>query len=244
MKKHLSVIGLFCRSTIYRLLGVSVLAIAAEIILFVLAMKNNPDYGIEMLISTAYIPVVFLLWFMLFTVVLVLPGCDFKSCSAYTFRRLRISEKAVFVCQSIYNAVCYLMLLCIQIVAAYGLCMIYTHFAPAELLSGHTVFLAFYRSDFLHSILPLQEGVRWGLMAIAVLSMGICSADFPYMNRRGSFGFVTVANAVIVAGFFVKELGYFALLSFATFLTSGVALFNVFTDEEEEDEIYENGAAI
>ncbi|MBR4303820.1 MAG: hypothetical protein IKT81_00675 [Clostridia bacterium] len=243
MKKHLSVIGLFCRTTLYRLLGLSVLAIVAEVILFTQALKNNPDLGIELLIENSRVPFVFAAWFLLFTFILVLPGCDFKSRSVYTFRRLRISERAVFVCQAIYNMACYIMLLCMQIVTAYGLCVLYTHLAPAELLSGHTVFLAFYRSDFLHSILPLQEGMRWGLMAIAILSMGICTANFPFMNRRGSFGMTTVANTVIVMGFYVRELGYFGLLPLVTFLTMGIALFNVFT-WEEEDEVYENGAAI
>ena len=243
MKKYLSVAGLFCCSTLYKLLGVSVLAVAAEIIMFITAMKTYPDYGIELLVKSSRTAIVFAVWFVLFAAILVLPGCDFKSRSGYTFRRLQISEKAVFVCQSVYNLTAFVMLLCMQILTAYGLCMLYTHLAPADMVSGHTVFLAFYRSDFLHSILPLQETVRWAYIVMALVSMAVCTAHFPFMNRRGSFGFTVVVNTVVVMFSFVNKLGYFGMLPFVTFLTAGKALFDVFT-WEEEDEIYENGAAI
>ena len=79
IKKHLSVFGLFCRSTVYRLLAVSVAAMGAEVFLFVRAAVQNPDYGIEKCIESSHIMWVLCAWYLLFLAVLCIPGSDFGS---------------------------------------------------------------------------------------------------------------------------------------------------------------------
>lgn len=234
MKKHLSVFGLFCRSTLFRLLVVSAAAVAAEICLFVKSVRQHPSFGLEMALDDSGVMWVLCLWYVLFVAILCIPGSDFKSRSGYTFRRLRISEKWVFVWQSVYNTLGFVMLWAIQIIAAYAICMIYMNIAPAEFLSEQTVFIAFYRSNLLHSILPLEETTKWAVNIIIIVSSGVSTAYFPFANRRGNFAIVTALEAIVAILSFVRELGYFGILPITLVFTTGVSLFNVFAWEEEE----------
>ena len=244
MKKHLSVIGLFCRTTIVPLAVVSIAAVCAEMYMFLSCMHENPDMVLEQCISRSRIGLLLFGWYLLFCVILCIPGCNHGSKSSYTFRRLRIKERGVFFWQAGYNAIAFTILLLMQIVTAYVMCRIYIAADPAGVANHQTIFLAFYRSDLLHSILPLEETTSWAMIGIYLLSNGICTAYFPFANRGGRFASVTVATAIITFLSFVCKLGYFRLMPLSLILTAGVAIFNVlcWEDEYETEDQTENQA--
>ncbi|MBR4954642.1 MAG: hypothetical protein IKY46_01860, partial [Clostridia bacterium] len=87
MKKHLSVIGLFCRSTVVPLAVVSIAAVCAEMYMFVTCMRENADLVLEQCIRQSHVGLVLGAWYLLFCIILCNPGCNYGSKSSYTFRR-------------------------------------------------------------------------------------------------------------------------------------------------------------
>ena len=101
MKKHSSVLMLLARSTIYRVLALLVLLAVIERVLFGRALPYGQfgEDGLKTCFSESYIVWAFGLYFLLLTALLCTTGCAFCSRTGDTLRRLRISEKAVFLWQ-------------------------------------------------------------------------------------------------------------------------------------------------
>lgn len=210
MKKHLSVFMLMARSSFYKILGLLAAAAAVEGVLFWLALRRGPvqgSFGLELVIEDSHMIWVFGVCFLLMTLLLALTGCEGKSKCGYTLQRLSVSGRWVFFWQSVYNVLCYLLLWAVQILVAVALCRLYERLAAPEYVSGQTVFLAFYRSDFLHSLLPFEDAVFWVRNAAFALSLGICAARFPLAQRAGkrfTEGIVLVCG---VFWLFSREIG-------------------------------------
>ncbi len=73
--------------------------------------------------------------------------------------------------------------------------------------SEQTVFLAFYRNPFLHSLLPLEETSRYIGNAILVLCLGVSSACFSFRLRQGRKGIAVIALAAVTVAEFSREMG-------------------------------------
>lgn len=195
MKKFLSVFSLYIRSSVYKLIAVIILMTAAQIVLFNKTL--NSDYatavtltGIESLTDVSRVQIVFAAAFLAVTVFLILSGSEFGTKQGYTLRRLCVKEKSVLLCQATANTLLYAVLLISEILISYVLCMMYMKFAETPgiaekaLISNQTVFLAYYRSNFLHALLPLDDILKHISNLVALLGMGFTSAVFPYFLRR------------------------------------------------------------
>ena len=164
MKKHLSVFMLMARSSIYKVISVFVLMAVVEYGLVCMRLNQgvmSDQHNLEIVVDESRILWVFGAVFLLMTVFLCQTGCGFSSKTGYTLRRLSISERMVFVWQSIYNMMCYCLLWFVQILVVFGLCNLYVNMAPEGFVTNQTIFLAFYRNDFLHSLLPMEDAGFW-----------------------------------------------------------------------------------
>ena len=184
MRQHLSVLTLLTRSTIYPIAVLLAVMAAVEAVLFSLAMGANGTLSLTGMIRSSRIVWVFGAAFLLLTVLLCRTGCEFGSRQGYTLRRLSISERAVFAWQWGYNTACYLLLWWWQALIAFALCLWYASQAGPELVGSQTIFLAFYRSELLHSLIPLEEVSRWVRNGVMALGLGACAALEPFLQRR------------------------------------------------------------
>lgn len=219
MKKHLSVFMLMARSSIYKILGLLALMAAVEGALFCFVLSRGDvggAYSLELMIQQSHILWVFGAGFLLMTLLLALTGCEGKSKCGYTLKRLSVSERWVFFWQSVYNVLCYLLLWAVQILIAVALCRLYEGLAAPEYVSGQTVFLAFYRSDFLHSLLPFEDAVFWVRNAAFALSLGVCAARFPLAQRAGKRFTEVIVLVCGVFWLFSREIGAFGSCVLAT----------------------------
>lgn len=238
MKKYISVFSLYVRSSIYKLIAVIVLMAAAQIVLFNKTL--NSDYatadtlmGIESLTEVSRIQFVFGAAFLAVTAFLILNGCEFGTKQGYTLRRLCVKEKSVLLCQAMANTLFYAVLLISEILISYVVCMMYMKFAETPEIaekvsvSNQTVFLAYYRSNFLHALLPLNDILKHISNLIALLGMGFTSALFPYFLRRKK-----VSLEVFILMFFISfnfpnnwtsSSGDVVIIGVALFLT-GIAV--------------------
>ena len=206
MKKHSSVFMLMARSTIYRVMGLLILMAVAEGGLFWLRLQQGAidgNFSLEAIISESRLSWACAAFFLFVNV--ILSWGSYTISDAYTAARLSVSGKAVYLWQCIYNSLCYLLFWMVQILIGIGLCLVYEAMAPAEFVSNQTVFLAFYRSNFLHSFLPFEDTWVWVRNILLVVALGICSSRVPGKNRKIGIGscFLIAATGV----FFVQGIG-------------------------------------
>ncbi len=163
---------------------------------------------------------------------LTLPLCDlFGSHPGLTLRRLRLSERAATLVFAAFGALCLLLLACAHICALFLLSAPYGAQARA---------LAFLRTDFAHSLLPVGDAPRIARNLLLCLALGLAAARFSYRQRRGRkpLALPLLLSAVLVGfsrgGFGTWEqdllLGLFALLVLAH------QLYALFAPEEEAEE--------
>lgn len=213
MKKHLSVLMLMTRSTIYKVLGIMLLMCGAEFALFNRAlsrMESQSSMGLELAFSESFIRIAFFAGMLAIYLMISKTGTAKKSGCHYTLLRLSVGENWIFFWQSVYNILCFALLVMIQTAAAIGLCYYYMEVSGDNTLTHQTIFLAFYRSDFLHSLLPFDEPHSIAASIITVIILGISSAMIPMVQRHGrGHGFLLYLAWWCAIYVFQREVGNF-----------------------------------
>lgn len=243
MKKHLSVFGLFARSSIYKVLGILGLMCVAEIGLFVLkfAGEAKAEYvgRFEYYVGVSRIEICLALAFIFITFALCLPGTEFASKVGYTLRRLSVSERAVFYHQVVFNTIVYIFLWAVQIGLLYGFGLWYSATVPSAFANNNSIFLAFFRDDFMHTILPLSEVMLWIRNFLLVITLGFASAEFPYIQRRKKYSSFIIPVTIFMLLFFITGIGGVENIIFSVLLFIIVVskcLCNIYHKEESYDE--------
>lgn len=186
MKKHMSVLMLAAGCWIYKLLALIIAMAVAQTGLFLLAMNRKPEAALERVLTASRVSWVFAGAFLLMTGLLLFSGFqNGGSKSNYSLRRLSVGESSVFLCWAAGNCLCLLILWAAEAMIMLGLCKLFTLRAEPSLVSGQTVFLAFYRSPFLHSLMPLEEISRWIRNLFMLVSLGAATASASFRQRRG-----------------------------------------------------------
>ena len=235
MKKHSSVFMLMARSTIYRVLGLLILMAVAEAGLFWLRLQQGAidgNFSLEAIISESRLSWACAAFFLFVNV--ILSWGSYTISDTYTAARLSVSGKAVYLWQCIYNTLCYLLFWMVQILIGIGLCRVYEALAPAEFVSNQTVFLAFYRSKFLHSFLPFEDTWVWVRNILLVVALGICSSRIPGKNRKIGIGscFLIAATGV----FFVQGIGEAVALIIAAIVCAVPAVVKALSKEVPDED--------
>lgn len=204
MRKHLSVFMLYARSSLFRILLLFVLMAAAELVMFYFAAEKivtMESISLERMFERSHISLVLALVFVLMSLQLCSVGCEFGSRQGYTLRRLMVSERAVFAWQAAFNSIMYFILLVLQL----GLALLMCSYGVEKLgawASNQSIYLAFYRSEFLHSLLPLDDWTRYLRNFCMIIALGTASALFSYHQRRKKIGIsMIIMLPVTVLGF-------------------------------------------
>lgn len=209
MKRYLSVFEMIARSSIYKVLLILVGMIAVEAAFFYNTVMHPEGLNIEEYIDQSQYSLIFKIAYVLITLVIVLPGMNLGSTQSYTLQRLRIKEKRIFWLQALYNTLSYVLLWGVQLVVILVSAMIYQKNLPSAAIWSHqTLFLAFYRSDFMHSILPLEDGPGWWVLGFVIVGTAFVVAEFTKQQRRGKFAFELPLMVVAMFLSFPRELGY------------------------------------
>ncbi|MGI6627658.1 MAG: hypothetical protein ACOX4K_04815 [Bacillota bacterium] len=228
MKQHLSVLMLAARSTIYKVLGLFVVLAITQGALFYFTLQKTlggEPIGLEQLISQSRIAIVGGVCFVLLCAELSLTGCELGGSKVrYTLKRLSVREEAAVFWWAGYNTVCFFLFWVFQLVIALLLCQLYVTRMDPAYVSGQTIFLAFYRNRFLHSLLPLAETSRYVRNGFFILCLGISAACSSFRQRRGEKGIAMVVLTIIVAVNFSKPVGSFESDLPLVFITLSMAV--------------------
>lgn len=195
MKRYISVFEMIIRSSIYKVIGILALLSMVELGTFFIAFQQplaSIQPNLEELIDQSHFVYMFGIAYLLMTVALVLPGTNIGSMQGYTLQRLRIKEKKVFLLQCIYNVLCYVLLWATQLGVLLVASSYYMAHKTDAVLTNQTVFIAFHRNEFMHSILPMQDVVNWLLLVGIIIGTGCFAADFTRMQRRGKVAWILI----------------------------------------------------
>ena len=241
MKRYLSVFEMITRCSIYKVLGLLLAMVIAESIALGIAWNQQLAVyqpNLEEWIDQSYIVITFGIAFFLLTKILSSTGTNVGSMQGYTLQRLRIEESEVHKLQCIYNILAYVLLWMTQLVVFLVAAVVYVTYKSNVVLTNQTVFLAFYRNEFMHSILPLEDGFGWCLIVFFIVVTGVLVARLSRMQRSGQTAWSVVVFLVMSVFCFPRELGEQPLFVFvdASLWTLFLVLQAILNKEARENE--------
>lgn len=238
MRKHLSIFMLMVRSSIYKILLVFLAMAAVEAALIALTqdVKESLLFNI---IDQSHIFFVYVLAASLVQIILLGVCTSGSAKPRYTLARLSVSEKTVMLWHWLCGALCFLMLWLWQAILVYAFAMWHHAAANGEFVSHQSIYLATFRSQFLHSLLPLEDISRIVRNALIAICMGGINAAAAYKMRRGKKALFGSALAIaLYAGTFRAEhfeISYDAFMIVAFFIVTVICMGGVFTGDAEVD---------
>ena len=255
MQKHISVFGFYVRSSIYKVLLILLLMAVAEAGVFLSVFHGELANYYELLeqvaqgnAAAAYLArpenlfdnrlfiIILELANIAVSVMLVLPGCEFKAKTTYTIKRLQVSERAWFFWQVLCSMMTYLLVYAVQLAVIVGLSQYYVNHVPKELIGNQSIFLMFYRSEFLHSLLPLADTQIWIRNLLLLLGFSFAVAGYSYQQRRKKHPMALYWMITGSTFFFRQEIAGISnviFLSLVSLIVITKLLFNVLAVEEE-----------
>lgn len=197
MKRYLSVLALDARCTVYKMLGILVMMAIAQLAFFYRVLQNTinqwqeiganwRENGLlvtfEQAIEGSYINIFFVITLVGIMLVLIWSCSEHgKSRSKQLLWRLRIERRRLFVVWSIYRFFCILIVFAWQILLVMAMDELYQYMI-AQGLAPQSLFLAFYRDDFLHGLLPISDIMGCILLLCFVVLWSMSIAYVGYMG--------------------------------------------------------------
>lgn len=195
MKKNLSMLSIVVRSSIYKIMGILLGMGVLQTVLFYQAFRSlhtepigSSWYSLELfeeVLQDAQVHYIFLAAFILICVTLIWAESERRgSKTFYLYDRLAVDFKSRFLSWSIYNVLCLLMLFAVQVLLVFGLGVIYQLLADPDFVLRPMYFSAFYKSRFLHCLLPMEEWLKWVRNVLMILAVGMEIADCSCRGRK------------------------------------------------------------
>ena len=224
MRRYCSVLGLAARSTFWRVLAATLLSCGAEAALFLVtlngwpfvvygpdqAWKANNPMGLEGLIAHSHIALCFGLGLLAVCAALAFLGWEGSGCrTGYTLRRLRVGERALSLLWGGYGAACLVIYWAAHAGTVLALCGAALPRLSEEAASPLSLFLACYRSPYLHALLPLEDVWLLARNLLLCAGLGLGMAAFTHERRHGSRAWGWIPLALCAALLFPLPMGAF-----------------------------------
>ena len=207
MKKYGSALGPAARLTVWKVLGISLLAAGVHCLLFLTALNgwdvvNLGTPSLESVVWMGKLNRVFRVGLLLVCAVLALPWQERGTRTGYTLRRLSVNERVLVLLWGGLNALLLLIFWGVQTAVVLALSQHYLQTALADTASRQSLLIAFSRSPYLHALLPLWD---WPVMLRNVLgcaALGLSAAALPFHWRHGRKSWTLLFLAVVAAVLF------------------------------------------
>ena len=192
-------------------------------------------FGFENLLRSAAQPAGKWWTVMLMAFLVASAGYDKNTRTVYTMNRLGLSENQVTLIFGLVFTGYFLLYWAFQLAVCYGFFVWYSRFT---LVGSNAWMLACWRSEWLHTLLPLGEW--WGYLRNAVIcgSFGFTAAFGSQLMRRGKYPFAFLVPPVLCLFLLSGRIGEFVPDILLTILLIASAIgffFNVKGGCEDED---------
>ena len=224
MRRYCSVLGLAARCTFWKVLAATMVSCGAEAALFLITLHGwpfviyGPDQawradnpmGLEGLIAHSHIALCFGLGLAAVCGTLALPGWEGSGCrTGYTLRRLRVGERALSLLWGGYGTLCLLFYWAAHLGTVLALGAAAMPHLSERAASPLALFLACWRSPYLHALLPLEDVWLWGRNLLLCAALGLGTAAFSHERRHGHRAWGWIPLALGAALLFPLPMGAF-----------------------------------
>jgi hypothetical protein len=201
MRRHLSVLYVSARATIYRvLLLLGLMAVAEGGLFYALRGKWQDTLPFSKAVSASGVPIVCAICFALLCAMLLLTNV-LGSKAKYTLWRLSVPESAFVLWQGVYNSFCLLAFWATQVLLLLGMNRVYFASIDPALLGTQSQLIALYTGTFSHAFLPLADVATLVRNVLFVVGVGMAMAGDSHHLRRGSlpgFGLIALVLAAVL----------------------------------------------
>ena len=207
MNRYLSTVGLYARSSLYKILLITLVTalLAGALVYYYPVGQEANNYYVDSdgnrmpytyiepyldgVIGISRAPVVCAVGFTAIVAVMCLTGCGYGVKTDYTVRRLRVREKTACLLWAGYHAAMLLFFWAVLALTLYGVLLHSQGKVPEWYgqVGSQTMMMLCYTDTFLHHLVPLQDVAMWGLSVSSVLAVAFTTVLFSYRQRHGSF---------------------------------------------------------
>lgn len=224
MRRYCSVLGLAARCTFWKVLAATMVSCGAEAALFLITLHGwpfviyGPDQawradnpmGLEGLIAHSHIALCFGLGLAAVCGTLALLGWGGSGCrTGYTLRRLRVGESRLTLLWGGYGVLCLVLYWAAHLATVLALCTAAMPHLSERAASPLALFLACWRSPYLHALLPLDDVWLWGRNLLLCAALGLGTAAFSHERRHGHRAWGWIPLALGAALLFPLPMGAF-----------------------------------
>lgn len=184
MKRDFAIFKLAARSTLLWVIGVFILSAGVDIYIVthefpnILANRSSIVY-LEDVISYSSLSFAYTGFAILLGIVLLIPVGSFKKARSnpqYLLGRLNCSNGAAVFWWGLYNTICLLAYRGLHLVVMYLL--LKNHLEDVTYAAGeNTLFLAFCRDEYLHSLLPMEHFSAQVMHIVLIVAVGMLSGQ-------------------------------------------------------------------
>ena len=195
MKKYISVLALDVKNTIFKVLGILILMSVAQLGYFYLFMQKELAFwhiaaaswqvpgmvtSFDLMLTESRMEIFFMISVALVGAVLI-RGCSEhgKVRSKFTWHRLQIERRQVFAVWAAYRVLCMALVAAWQILLLIVMDGMYQEIW-AQGYAPQSLFLACYRNEFMHGLLPLSDPFYAVRLVCCLLFWGMGTAYVGY----------------------------------------------------------------
>lgn len=242
MKRCLSVFGLFLKQSLSEVLALSTVLLIVQGYHFWGICSEGPEELHSALINYD-LNHAFIFNFALLTVYLAKIGCDRSGKSVYTYNRLQISQKHIYLIQAACNLLAYWFFFTVQMILMLVFAVIYSRIHP-DYIGPMSLVQAIYRTPLFRLVLPLQDVFTWLGNVVTLTALSLCVAVFPLRSRYGKVSISAILMGLLAVFYLylqIYENTYFDISGSVISMIGSVCLVacaagGVWATEEEYDE--------
>ncbi len=198
----LSLWALLAKGSFYKILAVALSMAAIEAAAFHHVLQKGWAAPFEKMIEESRIHLVFLAALGAAYFLLIRMNGILDNEGRNAVMRLRATGAGLFAIRTAYDMLCLLMLFGVQTGLVLWFAESYRRM-PGALAGPQMVFLAFYRNEFLHGLLPMAERGKWVRNGLMLLALGMEEAGG--MGKR--YRITQVSVLVLSAAWFAVPVG-------------------------------------
>ena len=206
MKNNMSVIILFQKQALKAILPVlAAMPVLEGILFFTLTgtLRADGAFWLEELVEKSAMWWVFWIAFAAVCILLIRAAADGTGRPSYSLQRLAISKQNLFACRVLALVITFLLLWAVQILTVFLLLSLVCSNPAYSCFSSQSVFLAFYRNDFLHNLLPMEDWLCW-LRNLALFfglstSAAYCTLPQDESEKKSNLLFLLHISSLIIS---------------------------------------------